>query len=186
MALKFYSIYRTAIDLGDEPLPINVKRLSPDDYDAFVVEFQRFTAPRGTVERTPEELTAFDADRLVFFERTIREFVTVDPGALQMDDVDVVDGAGLLALFHARLDILVSILAQVYVQNRLAGVQKKTLNWPPASAPGSAASTAVPDGEQPAPTAASVESSSSVPIADATASSASVSSGTADEATTAG
>ena len=130
--------FDATVTIGDVALPIHVKRFSRPEIDDFEKKWAAYMLdPRGSAERTPEELAQREAERLAFCETAIREYVTVDAGLLLDRGKSVTDGAGLIAMFYARKDVLSSFLAAIYVQNKLGGVIRKNSNSPRATDAGS-------------------------------------------------
>jgi hypothetical protein len=130
--------FDATVPIGDVALPIHVKRFSRAEIDDFEKKWAaHMLDPRGSAERTPEELAQRDAERLAFCEAAIRDYVTIDDGLLLDRGKSVTDGAGLIAMFYARKDVLSTILAAIYVQNRLGGVIRKNSNSPRATDAGS-------------------------------------------------
>lgn len=168
--LSLSTSFPTEIPIGDHRLPIKVRRFANRaEYEAFAVKWDALIGPRrGTAEPTESEEAARLAEQRVFVEEAITGAVSLEPGMLRVDDVDVVTGAGLYDLFHMRWDVLTPIMLAILTKNRNDDLLKKTSSLPPDSATGSEASTQVRDGEKPALTAAPAGSSSTAPTEDAT------------------
>lgn len=138
------STFDTAIDIGSDRLPIHIKRFSRAELEAFMKNWALFLETRGNEPASDE----FKANRLRFYEDTIREAVTLDAGLIRDCGKDVVDGAGLMGVFHSRVDVLSDLVAAVYIENRLGGVIRKNLNSPRASETGSVQSIPARGGER--------------------------------------
>lgn len=167
--------FDTTIAIGDDQLPIRVKRLSRAEMDAFEKKMAQLVfQPRGTAPLSDEDRETRGRQQLAFFEESIRECITLEEGLVVDRGKPVTDGAGLLGVFHSRKDVLSDFVAAIFVQNRLGSVIRKNSNSPRASAPGSTASTPTSGepvtGAEPDSTAASADDSSSARSEAATAS----------------
>jgi hypothetical protein len=166
--------FDTTIAIGEDELPIRVKRLSRAEMDDFEKKMARYVfRPRGTAP-TDEDPEKREHEQLAFFEDAIRECITIDEGLIVDRGKPVTDGAGLLGVFHARKDVLSDFVAAIFVQNRLGSVIRKNSNSPRASAPGSTASTPTSGepvtGAEPDSTVANADGSGSATGEGATAS----------------
>lgn len=155
-------------------IPISVKRFSKTEMEEFQREWDEFVEEAGQVhspERTPEEQREHDRKLVRFYEARIRECITVEPGYLRDMGKDVIDGNGVLGMFHSRHDILAQFCAQIYIQNKLTGEIVKNLLSPLGSAIGSTASVLTNGellrGAEPESVASSVESKDSASSEDA-------------------
>lgn len=169
--LEFFKHYPTTLDILGVPIALKVKRYTRDEMDALETRYRAAAATRGTAPIDPEQVKANDDASRALVEALVREAITLEAGQISDDGADVVDGDGLIGLFHQRRDILGDLAAAVILQNRAAGQYAKNSSSPRAFDTGSPARTKVRDGAEPASTAASVESSSTAPIVAATASS---------------
>lgn len=122
-------------------------------------------------ERRLQEERAESRRSTVFGTEAIGQYVTAAPDALYDDDKGayVTDGTDIVQLFSTRHDVLSTLLAEIFIQNRLPADAKKNLLLLRASRPGSSDSSTAP-GKTPDSTAESADDNSSAPAAAATAS----------------
>jgi hypothetical protein len=180
----FTSHFDTTVPIGDVRLPIKIRRLERAELDVFMKGWREYVERRGQRDELPaDERDTFDTKRLAFMEQAIRENVTLDEGYIRDNGAWVITGDGLIAVFHARPDVLTPILAQVHLQNHLTDVIRKNSNSPLASGTGSPVSAPMSGepvtGDGPASVASPAGSTDSAGNVDATAPSTSEPSGTA-------
>lgn len=161
--------FDTTVAIGDQQLPIHVKRFSRAEMEAFEKKWATLVAtPRGTAEPDDAAIAERETKVLAFFDEGLREAITLDEGLVRDRGKWVTDGAGLIGVFHARKDVLANLLTAIYVQNKLSGVLAKNSNAPRASDGGSALSIPARGGDAQGPTAGSVASSTTASNAAAT------------------
>jgi hypothetical protein len=116
------------------------------------------------VEKTPEEREVAMQEEQREQERqaqfavdTITDYVSAEPDQIFDEDAGamVTSGADLVRVFAQRHDVLSTLVAEVFLENRLSADQKKVLRLLRDSARGSADSETAP-GERPGPTAGNV------------------------------
>lgn len=194
---EFRTHFDSTLEIGENTLPIKVKRFTRGEQDTFEREWTMHLAPRGldvavafteayarqdqpgfawlrtllraveSVKGQLEDASTLEQqrkDQRAFFERTIRDAITIEPGYIVSDGKDVVDGDGFIAVFHARLDVLSDAVFVVYAENRLAPLFRKNSKSPRASDGGSVVPQSVPapGGNRQEPIAASADASTSV------------------------
>lgn len=139
--------------------------LSEDDVEAKrLMELPPFERDEFIQKRRDESTRQTE-----FGVASITSYVSVD-GANELFDEDadryVTDGADIVRLYSQRHDVLSTIIAEIFLQNRLSENAKKNLQLLRASRAGSDDRSKAP-GETPVPTAASAESADSAPSAPA-------------------
>lgn len=161
--------FPTTIDVGDTKLPIKVKCFSRVEMEAFEKQWDSLLFPRGTAPLSDDEAAKLEAARLAFFEKSIRDAITLDEGLVRKRAKWITDGAGFIEVFHARKDVLSAAIVAIYKENKLGSVIRKNSNSPRVSEPGSEPSIPARGGEQQESTAASAEPSTTAAAAAVTA-----------------
>lgn len=149
--------FDATVSIGAKVLPVHIKRFSRSEQEAFEKKWRALVTTRGTAELTEEQREERSAQQLQFFEDTIREAITLDEGLVKDRGKWVTDGAGLIAIFHARKDVLGEFLAQIWVKNRLIDIERKNSSSPQDSGTGSAPSSQARGGDAPESTVPSAE-----------------------------
>ena len=165
--LTLSKTHPATLTIDDEPVKVNIVRMTKAQAIAFEREFFRHGQSRGSAEPTEDDKNAARQ----FVEDSITAYVTVDPDQIVDDGRPVVSGEDVIRTFCSRADVLTAFYQLVYASNFLGKVQKKILSEQPFSFPGSQRSIQGRNGELPEPIATSAESSSTAPTADATGSS---------------
>jgi hypothetical protein len=162
--------FDTHVEIGTDRLPISVKRFSRAAMEAFEKQWDRFFSPRGAgaAALSPEDQAKHDAGIVEFFESSIIDAITVAEGLIEDGGRPVIDGRGLIEVFHSRKDVLSALMRAIYLANKLTGVIRKNSNSLRGSDAGSEASSPARSGERQGSTAARAESSTSAAPADAT------------------
>ena len=158
--LVFTRTFETVIEIGDYKIPIHVKRLTKGELETLSEGWDKLIAfPRGGTsvpEKTATEAEKlayinaeserlatfnreFDKERFAYFTEALN-YVSLDEGIIEDSGRPVVDGVGLLRIFHGRRDVLREFVACIIAMNRLTAICTKNLNSPLASASGSKAS----------------------------------------------
>lgn len=162
--MSLTAVFETTIALVDEPdaiqVPVRIKRLNKTELEAFNAQIAK-ARPRGE-DLAPlgaEDRARVDADFKRFVEESISSYITVPEGALELNGQPVTDGAGFIAMFHARAEILGAAMAAIIRTNRLEDHIRKNSNSPRGSEPGLAPSIPLRGGDRPGPIAGSAERS---------------------------
>lgn len=137
MALRVYSVFKTQIAIDGELIPLQIKRLLPEQSVQFVRDFNRLG--RGarhsvaTKDETPEETEArilkaesTEVESNAFAVQAITDYVTADPGHILDGDSEasITSGADLVRFFAARGEVLSELLLRIYLENTLTADKK--------------------------------------------------------------
>jgi hypothetical protein len=174
--LRFTRTFDTTIEIGDVKIPIHVARLAKEQLEAVDEGWERLVVPpRGpnassgsapldvaqaaSVAAALTRITNWNAsvaaERYTFFETMITNYITLDAGFIEDEGQPVGD-------------VLRDLISAVLTENHLVELMRKNLNSPRGSAPGSELSIPARGGDGPGSTAASVTSSTTAGVADAT------------------
>lgn len=153
--------FTVAID--GETVRLRFRRQSVEEFEVFNAWFIAFSEGRGqpTPPETSESAQAWIArkeDEDLYLREHARRIVevlardvTVEPGDFLVDGQPITDGAALAQALSGESDLLVEIVRQLWIENRLSEAQKKTLRSQLAFATGSnPAPLEAADGERPA------------------------------------
>jgi hypothetical protein len=177
------------VQIDGENVRLFIKRMTVEEYAEFAAAFlarnKQQQVPSESIVRSRADQTRRDTEEALDYAHWICEvfgkFVTVQPGDLQLDTAEITTGEEFARVLAGYDDIVATVLAQVYLANRLSAVQKKTSSLPSASATGSAPEpSAAGNGTAPETIAASAAPKTSAPSAPAVDLPASASSGTTD------
>jgi len=153
----------------DEPIRLQIKRMSSPEFEAFHSQFTAFgegrgapLGPSGSADVATRALIQAHAEYLRANAEWQREafelYVRVIPGELYDEDdeghaIPVLTGGHFADVFGGQ-PVIATVLMRIWTENRLSDAQKKTLSWRSTSATGSS-ETPLPagPGETPAPAA---------------------------------
>jgi hypothetical protein len=183
------------VEIDGEPVRLKIARLTVPQYEAFNAQFAAYKDGRGaptlkdgqedSLEQVQREI-AYRKANADWLLDTFEQYLTVVEGDLLDEDengqmVVVTSGLQFAQMFSGQESLIGSVLAEIWLQNRLTESQKKTLQLLRASASGSTPTPSPePPGERPEPTATAAEIEASVDAAAVTDARNDTSSGTTD------
>lgn len=167
--LKTKSTFDSVLTIDGAELAVEVRRMTNDDFDAYMKGFALWSDPRGP-EQTPEEAEQRRGTIQAWIREALHENLQIVEGEYEHNGKAVTDGAQLMDIFGPREDVIPQALTLIACENRIAEAQKKSSRSLLASAFGSlSAPLRVGTGSAPASTAAAAAPTDSAPSAAATA-----------------
>ena len=125
MALRLVSKFPTEIVIDGEVIPFTVKRLTPQEAVVFSSTFDRMGRAATTiVVPTAEQEQETEMAARQFVIDAMTDYVTVAPGCLYDDDVEITAGADVVKMFGLRHEVFVEFLTIIAMENRLSAEQK--------------------------------------------------------------
>jgi hypothetical protein len=177
------------VQIDGQDVRLFIKRMTVEEYAEFAAEFlarnKQQHAPSESIVRSRADQARRDTEDALEYAHWIcgvfGKFVTVQAGDLQLDTAEITSGEEFARVLAGYDDVVATVLAQVYLANRVSAAQKKTSSLPSGSATGSAPVLSLAgNGTAPETTAASAAPKASAPSAPVSDLPASASSGTTD------
>jgi hypothetical protein len=123
------SYYPASLVIDGDPIEVRIKRQMPSETDAMEAKMQEYGFSLDGKQVSPPSGEA-RKEAVIWLENTIREFVSVAPGQIEVEDDDgsvreVTTGLGLVSLYGGRLDVVAQLLGLVWGENKLPAEQKE-------------------------------------------------------------
>lgn len=179
------------VTIDGEPIHLSLRRMTMDEFIPFETAFVAYGRGR---KHTPDPTDAVSGDDFharvgehvatgrhyaAWLCDVFEAYVTVRAGDLTVDNEIITSGRRFVEVLARYGDVVSTVLAELYLRNKLSEDQKKLLASRRASAPSSTDAPPIAgNGPAPAMTAGSAAPSSSAPAAAATGPSSDASSGT--------
>lgn len=185
MALKIRSYHQSEMTIDGSPVTFHLRRMNVDEFIEFESGFQRYgrgESPAGVDEAKHE------AEARTWLTAAFTNYVSLPKGEIVDEDLvtdtcdgSITEGPAILRYFGARREILITILLNLYLENKLSESAKKALRSPTGSAPTSSEQTPTAIGDGPDSPATLAGRETSADLEDATAPSSDESSGTTSD-----
>jgi hypothetical protein len=178
------------VTIDGESIRLHFRRMTVTEFETFEAFFTSYGKGRRPGETAPapdegwqalaQRAADYNVANAAWILDAFERYVTVEPGDLTFEGEVVTSGARFVELFIGQTKMLIGVLGDLYLENKLTAQQKKTLQSLLASEAGSTSETASANGARPETTATNVESETSAASAVATAPSNDAGSGTPD------
>lgn len=126
---RVQSYYPVTITIDGDPVNLQIKRLSPTETDALETKMQEYGVSLDGKQVT-SLVGEVRKEAALWLETTIRDYVNVAPGQLEVETADgvseVLTGLGLITLYGGRVDVIAQVLALVWGENKLPTEHKDT------------------------------------------------------------
>jgi hypothetical protein len=160
------------VTIDGETIRLHFRRMTVTEFETFEAFFTSYGKGRrpGETAQPPDEGWQAVAQRAADYNianaawilDTFEQYVTIEPGDLTFEGEAVTSGRRFVELFIGQTKMLIGVLGDLYLENKLTAQQKKTLQSLLASEAGSTSETASANGARPETTATSVASETSV------------------------